>query len=185
VSLDDEADLLARSQRGDQEAYGRLFALHANVAVRTAYVVTGNNEDAVEVVQEAFLKGQRAIGRFRAGAPFRPWILRIVANEAIDHRRRTGRDARLMTLSATQWVASPSAEELTIEREWRQELLSAVNRLSPRDRLLIAWRYWFELPESEMAQLLMCPVGTVKSRLSRALDRLERQLPTGRQAGRR
>ena len=73
--------------------------------------------------------------------------------------------------------AVPSPEGAALAREQERELLAAVNRLRPEDRLVVAYRYWFDLSESEMAEAMGCRPGTVKSRLSRALDRLRNELP--------
>ena len=79
----------------DLESYDQLVREHQGIAFRTAYVITGSAADAEEVVQDAFVKAYRARGRFRSGSPFRPWLLAIVANEARNRRRATGRRARL------------------------------------------------------------------------------------------
>jgi RNA polymerase sigma-70 factor (ECF subfamily) len=93
---DADAGLIARSREGDGEAYGMLVARHQQVAFRTAYVVCGDAAEAQDAAQEAFLKAYAALPRFRAGAPFRPWLLRIVANEARNRRRSAGRRAHLV-----------------------------------------------------------------------------------------
>jgi RNA polymerase sigma-70 factor, ECF subfamily len=76
----EEDELVARAQAGDVEAYEALVQRTQAIAFRTAYLVTGNAADAEEAAQDAFVKAHRALGRFRRGSPFRPWLLRIVAN---------------------------------------------------------------------------------------------------------
>jgi RNA polymerase sigma factor (sigma-70 family) len=78
----DEAELVERAKRGDASAYRALMEMHEQIAFRTAYAVTGNAADAEEVAQDAFVKAHRALVRFRRGSAFRPWLLRIVGNEA-------------------------------------------------------------------------------------------------------
>jgi DNA-directed RNA polymerase specialized sigma24 family protein len=89
-----EDELVARAKRGELEAYGEIVRRHQSIAFRTAWVITGNAADAEEAAQDAFVKAYAALGRFRAGSPFRPWLLRIVTNEARNRRRsavrRTG-----------------------------------------------------------------------------------------------
>ena len=143
--------------------------------MRTAYLVAGTGADADEVAQEAFVKAYYALPRFRAGAPFRPWLLRIVANEARNRRkasrRREGVTLRLQaSLPAEQ--AAPSPEEEVLASERRADLLAALNGLREEDRLTVAYRYFLGLSEEEMAAALDCARGTVKSRLSRSLGRL-------------
>lgn len=147
--------------------------------MRTAYVVAGPGVDADEVAQEAFVKAYYALPRFRPGAPFRPWLLRIVANEARNRRKASRRRERAAlrlqaSLPATQ--AAPSPEEEVLASERRASLLDALNRLREEDRLTVAYRYVLGLSEVEMATALGCARGTVKSRLSRALGRLREVL---------
>ncbi len=163
----------------DLESYDQLVREHQGIAFRTAYVITGSAADAEEVVQDAFVKAYRARGRFRSGAPFRPWLLAIVANEARNRRRATGRRARLSLQLAEERPsggAAPSPEVALLAREERAELLAAVDRLGEEQRAAVACRYFLGLSEAETAAVLGCRPGTVKSRLSRALARLEEDL---------
>jgi RNA polymerase sigma factor (sigma-70 family) len=171
--LEDE-ELVDRARQGDAGAYEELVRKYQDLAMRTAYVVAGGSE-ARDAVQEAFVKAYYALGRFRAGASFRPWLLRIVANEAINRRRTARRQVNLALRAADSRPhgdAAPSPEGAALERERREELVQAMSKLKPGDRLVIAYRYWFDLSEEEMARALGVPRGTVKSRLSRALARL-------------
>src|ERR671937_1345498 len=171
----EETELVQRAKRGDVGAYEELVRMHQDLAARTAYVITGQAADAQDAVQEAFVKAYRSLGRFREDAPFRPWLLRIVANEAISRRRAARRQANLAVRAAEGRPpddAVPSPEGAALEQERHREVVAAVSRLRPEERLVIAYRYWFELSEAEMAEALACPRGTVKSRLSRALGRL-------------
>ncbi len=166
---------MERAKRGDSEAYGELVRRYQELAKRTAYVITRASAEAEEVVQEAFVKAYYAIGRFRSGAPFRPWLLRIVANEALNRVKAAGRRPTVeLGLVADRpsgdTALSPEAAALAGER--REKLLAAINTLGDDDRLVIAYRYFFDLSEVEMADALHVAHGTVKSRLSRALVRL-------------
>ena len=172
-------DLVARAQRGDTRAYGTLVKEHQTLAFRTAYLLTGSAPDAEDAVQDAFVKAHAAVGRFRPGAPFRPWLLAIVANEARNRRRSAGRRERLALRAAEDPLsggAVPSPEAALLDAERREELLAAVNDLREDDRLAIACRYFLGLSEEETAAALGWRRGTVKSRTSRALDRLRGQL---------
>ena len=158
--------------------------MYQGIAFRTAYLLAGNAEDAQEAAQDAFVKAYRALGRFRRGAPFRPWLLKIVSNEARNRRRSAGRREALtlrVAGGAGPADAAPSPEAALLSAERRDELLTALNRLREEDRTAIACRYFLELSEEETADALGCKRGTVKSRLSRALDRLrvELEVPVG------
>jgi RNA polymerase sigma factor (sigma-70 family) len=173
-----ESELVARARRGDHAAYAQLVAEHQVVAFRAAYLVTGGAAEAEDAAQEGFVKAFRALGRFREGSPFRPWLLTIVTNEARNRRRAAGRRERL-ALRAEQSepaVTARSAEDEALSHVERDDLLRAVERLRPPDREIVSYRYLLGLDEAETALALGCARGTVKSRLSRALERLRGEL---------
>lgn len=175
----EEKELVERARRGDANAYEDLVRRYQEIAARTAYLLTGDAVEADDAAQEAFVKAFYALGRFRPGAPFRPWLLRIVANEARNRRKAQGRRA-ILALRAAEGLpagdAAPSPEAVALAEERRGTLLRALGSLPPDDRLVIAYRYFFSLSEAEMAEALDCARGTVKSRLSRALARLRERL---------
>lgn len=175
----EDARLVQRSREGDRDAYAELVTRYEGVAARTAYVITGNEQDAEEVAQEAFVKAFYALDRFRPDAPFRPWLLRIVANEAINRRKAARRHAAV-DLSVVEDRVSPdtalSPEAAALAAERRDRVLVALRTMRDEDRLVIAYRYFFDLSEAEMADALGVARGTVKSRLSRAVARLRRTM---------
>jgi RNA polymerase sigma factor (sigma-70 family) len=159
-------------------AYETLVRRYQDVALRTAHLVAPE-ADAADATQDAFIKAYGALSRFRDGAPFRPWLLRIVANESRNRRRSADRRANLAVragaiATSTTGVASPEATFLASER--RDMLLSALGRLRDEDREVIGARFLLELSEAETADALGLPAGTVKSRTSRALGRLRTAL---------
>ena len=176
--LDDDATLIDRTRQGDVAAYELLVRRYQDVAVRVAHVLCGPDE-ARDVAQEGFVKAWRALPRFRDGAPFRPWLLRIVANEARNTRRGAGRRARLALRAfedRSSGGAAPSPEEAVLTAERRRLVLAALEDLAEPDREVISCRYFAGLGEAETAAVLGCRVGTVKSRLSRARARLRARL---------
>jgi RNA polymerase sigma factor (sigma-70 family) len=126
-------------------------------------VITGSAADAEDATQDALVKAWRALGRFRTGEPFRPWLLQIVANEARNRRRSARRRVRLSLRAASETLAADVD---------RVALLDAVNELPDAAQAVIACRYLLGLSEQETALALDVAPGTVKSRTSRALDRL-------------
>ena len=153
--------------------------LHQGIAFRTAYLVCGNAAEAEEAAQDAFVKAWRALGRFRQGAPFRPWLLKIVANEARNRRRAAGRRAALelrLVAREPSGDAAPSPEAETVAADERAALLAALTRLRDEDRLVLACRFLLDLSEEETAAALGVRRGTVKSRGSRALARLREEV---------
>ena len=151
------------------------MARHQGAATRLAAVI-GGSADAEDIAQEAFVKAYRALDRFRDGAAFSPWLMRIVANEARNHRRSSGRRARLAlrALPAGDYWRTPEDEVVGAQR--RATLLDAVDGLPDRDRLVLSCRFLLGLSEAETAAALDCAAGTVKSRTSRALERLRARL---------
>ena len=147
---------------------------YQDVALRTAYLVCPE-ADADDAVQDAFLKAYAALPRFRVGAPFRPWVLRIVANEARNRRRSAGRREGLALRAAARDGApadgdAPDAHVMAAET--RAELLAALRTLGDDDREVLGARFFLDLSEAETAETLGVARGTVKSRTSRALGRL-------------
>ena len=153
--------------------------MYQGIAFRTAYLLTGSETDAEEAAQAAFVKAWSALPRFRAGMPFRPWLLRIVANEARNARRAAGRWAALRVRASAADPpadAAPSPEGAARGRERREELLAALGGLDERDREVLTCRYFLELGEEETAEVLAVRRGTVKSRTARALERLRAEV---------
>ena len=165
---------MARTLDGDLDAYGVLVARYTAVAHRAA-ALSGAGADAEDVVQEAFVKAFRKLRTFRQGEPFKPWLLRIVVNEASNLRRSLRRrQAVVLRVAPDDPVDGPESDVLGGER--RDALLAAVRTLPDRDRLVLTCRYFLELTEAETAQVLGWPAGSVKSRTSRALTRLRTRL---------
>jgi len=163
-----------QAQRGDSRAYEQLVRPHQEIAFRVAYVITRNVADAEDAAQDGLVKAWRALGRFRAGEPMRPWLLKIVANEARNRRRSTGRREHLVlrAAAAPSGEAAPSPEEAALDAEQRARLLGALDELPDAAREVLAYRYLLELTEDETAAALDVRLGTVKSRTNRALERL-------------
>jgi RNA polymerase sigma-70 factor (ECF subfamily) len=163
--------LVAVARRGDGDAYASLVRAHSDIAFRTAMLITQDAAEAEEAAQDAFVKAWRALGRFREGEPWRPWLLKIVANEARNRRRSAGR-RQALALRVVPQTETGSAEATVLASEARAALLSAMSRLRDDDRLVLGCRYLLELSEAETAAALGVKTGTVKSRTSRALERL-------------
>ena len=171
---DDE--LVARSVAGDLHAYGALVRRHEHVAFRTALAICGSRADAEDAAQDAVIKAYRSLGRFRAGAPWRPWLLSIVANEARNRRRSAGRREHLAVRAAGAAQHAPDPVDAMLAAAQRRELVDALAQLDPPQREVVVLRHLVGLSEAECAAVLGCRPGTVKSRLSRALDRLRTTL---------
>jgi RNA polymerase sigma-70 factor (ECF subfamily) len=170
-------EIVTRVCAGDTDAYAHLVHRHAPMAVRTAALL-GAGADAEDVVQEAFVKAYAALGSLRPGAPFRPWFLRIVANETRNlHRaagRRTARERRAWLRTEPLLLALPhDPADAVLATERRAGIVSGLAQLTSAQREVVTCRYLLDLDEAETAAVLGWPRGTVKSRLHRALQRLQ------------
>lgn len=145
---------------------------YEQLAFRAAYLVTRSAQEAEDATQEGFVKAWKAIGRFDTDRPFRPWVLRIVTNEARNRKRSAGRREHLALRAIDpEHESDPSVAAVTADE--RSRVLAAVEQLDEGDRLVIVFRYFLDLSEREMADAMDVPAGTVKSRLNRARRRLE------------
>ena len=165
---------------GDADAYAELVTRHAPTALRTAALL-GAGDAAEDVVQDAFVKAYAALDRFRPGAPFRPWLLRIVANEARNvHRasgRRAARERRAWEESRPLLLVRPDdPAEALLSAERQEALVRGLGRLSPEHRQVVVCRYLLDLDEAETVAVLGWPRGTVKSRLHRARLKVRNRL---------
>lgn len=141
-------------------------------------MVLGSAADSDDVVQVASERAWRAIATVDARRSFRPWFLRIVANTA-RNQRRSGwrRQAAELRLAAQPTVlAAADPESSSVNDAEREVVIAAMNQLDADDRLVIALRHFEQLSDKEMAVVMACPAGTVKSRLSRAMSRLRAEL---------
>lgn len=171
-----EGELVALAREGDGDAYASLVRAHSDIAFRTAMLITQDAAEAEEAAQDAFVKAWGALKRFRTNEPLRPWLLTIVANEARNRRRSAGRRTALALRAPRPSGEEGSAEAQVIAGETRAALLTALARLREEDRLVLGCRYLLELSEAETAAALGVRPGTVKSRTSRALERLREEV---------
>jgi RNA polymerase sigma-70 factor (ECF subfamily) len=137
----------------------------------------GAGADAEDVVQDAFVKAYDALGRLRPGAPFRPWFLKIVANETRNLHRSAGRRAarEQRAFARVEPLLSHRPDEpadAVLADERQEDLVRGLATLSGPHREVVTCRYLLDLDETTTAQVLGWPRGTVKSRLHRALRQL-------------
>ncbi len=173
-----DADLVRRAQLGDDDAIRRIVMTYQDIAFRTAYLITRSEEDARDATQDGLIKALGALGRFNRNLPLRPWLLRIVANEARNRARAARRRGALELRIAAEpsGNAAPSPEAELLATDGRDALLRVVNQLPDEQRLVVALRYFAGLSEEETAAALGVRPGTAKSRHSRALARLRELL---------
>jgi RNA polymerase sigma-70 factor (ECF subfamily) len=161
-----DAALVRAARRGSQEAVAELFERHWDASYRAAYLVTGDRAAAEDIAQEAFLAALRALDRFDARRPLRPWLHRIVVNRAIDWSRARTLRAEVGMDAGPEAAARPPAG-------LGQDVVAALARLPVDQRAVVVLRYLLDLTPGEIAATLDLPRGTVNSRLRRGLDALE------------
>lgn len=168
-----EHELIQRARQGDQAAWERLVRLHQEPAFRLAYLMLGDADAADDVAQETFIRAFRALDRFDASRPLRPWLLRITTNLAYNQRRAVGRYlAVLRRIFADDPHPAPSADAAAGSTWEAQAIWQAIRHLSHADQEIIYLHYFLELSVVETAETLGVAPGTVKSRRHRALERL-------------
>ena len=174
-----EADLIESAAHGDQEAFRRLWEMYHAVAMASALRLCHQRALAEEITQGAFLLAWRGLPRFQHGSPFRPWLLRILYRHALDvmEKQRTYlRPVSLEEIIELEQHLGPDSRvegsDLQEQVAQREEIRQALARLNPDQRRVIVLRYGADLTEVDIAQVLEWPIGTVKSRLNRARERL-------------
>lgn len=172
-ALNTESAEIAAAARGDAASFGALVERYQEPAFRAAYLLLRDASAAEDVTQEAFVRAYRQLHTFRRDAPFRPWLLRIVQNLALNElraRKRRGGLAERVGRASPSTAEAPDAQVAAADEV--SALLRAMDELPPDDRTVLHLRYFLELPEREIAAAIGRPAGTVKSRLHRASRRL-------------
>lgn len=147
---------------------------YEELAFRAAYLIVRDEDDAADAAQDAFVRAYRSLDSFDAERPFRPWLLRIVTNTALNATRSSKRrDAATERLAQdARPTRQPPPDAAAEAAEQSERVWEAIGELPGDDQRLIYLRYFLETSEAEAAETIGRPVGTVKSRLHRALKRL-------------
>ena len=168
----DPTKLVRHAVNGDAAAWESLMVAHQEAVFRLAYLLLGDPDDAEDVAQESFLRAWRHLRSFDPQRPLRPWLLSITANLARNRRRSAGRYFAALMRAFRDEPAPEGIEEKSTQNFQAQELWQAVQKLNMFDQQIVYLRYFMDLPVAETAQILQVAEGTVKSRLSRALEKL-------------
>lgn len=171
-----EARAIARVQSGDAEAYDTLVSKYLRRVVAIAWSITRNATDAEDLAQEAFVKAYQNIGRFQTGAPFGPWIGRIVSNLALDvmkHRRKFRHEELAATAPAAR---RDDADVAAMSNDIASRIDAAIEALPEMQRLVARLHLIEEMDHAEIAATLDVSEGTVRSHLSHARTKLKEKL---------
>lgn len=185
---DSDALAVERTLAGERDAYRILVERHSHNVFRLAYRMTGNQHDAEEVVQEAFLRAYQKLGQFAARANFGTWVYRIAANYAIDRMRQkkkeearrvepvAGEDGMENDPVSQVQDAAPTPERLTQSLELRKQMEIALAALSESERTAFVMRHWEGCGIEEIAEVLKSNSGAAKNTVFRAVQKLRQAL---------
>lgn len=175
-----ERDLIQQCLSGNRDAFRRLIEPHQDFVFRVALSVLGNREEAEEAAQDAFVRAYRGLGSFSARVPFQAWMYRIAIRTALNARRRRRRIFE--RLKPPAWfgrLASETSEAPDVrfaKQDARVRLRAIIDRLPGKLQEVVVLTYMEDLCCGEVAQRLNVPEGTVKSRLHRAREKLQKAI---------
>jgi len=184
-----DAETIQAVRRGDVDRYAELVNKYQEMALKVAFSLLGNHEDAKDASQEAFVSAYRSLDRFRSGAKFSTWLYRIVVNECKDVYKRR---ARQPVVVAVVGPADPEADDACLfvevddpaaspsdqlaNRELARTLSAAIGALPMTQRTAFLLHHVHGLPLDDVAAVMGCRIGTVKSHLFRSTERLRNHL---------
>jgi RNA polymerase sigma-70 factor (ECF subfamily) len=170
----DEATLTQRAANGDSAAWEPLVLAHQQAVFRFAYLLLGDADDAEDIAQDTFLRAWNHLDQFDSTRPLRPWLLSIAANLSRNRRRSAGRYLAALTRAFREQPKEIPIEASNVQTAEANQLWKAVQQLDPSDRQIVYLRYFLEISVADTAEALHIAEGTVKSRLSRALEKLRK-----------
>jgi RNA polymerase sigma-70 factor (ECF subfamily) len=186
--MNSDQHLVKRTLHGDTYAFEELVKTYQNKVYMLAYRYMGNEDDANDMAQEAFIKAYRSLRSFKGDASFGTWIYRITTNVCLDELRRRKRkivpislDEPLATLDGDEIEREISDQSLAADviyekKEFSQNIQLLLDEMKPEHKTVIVLRDIMELSYEEIAVVLDCSIGTVKSRISRARNILQKKL---------
>jgi RNA polymerase sigma-70 factor (ECF subfamily) len=173
-----EIELIIRAKRGDLGAFESLYEIYKGPIYRTALAITGDRPAAEEILQDTFLRAFRHLDNIREGVSLSPWLYRIAVNLAYDWtaRRRRGPVALESVIEHLIAPMTASPEQKVEQRELYSLVYEALEKLEFKQRATLVLFYLHDFSLAEVAEIMDCPVGTVKSRLHYARENLRREL---------
>lgn len=178
-------ELIKQCQSGDSAAVEALVRHYTPVIYKTAFSMLGNAHDADDAVQETFIKILKSLSGFRGDSSFSTWVYRVTANTCLDMLRKNGRLRAVSPDDEDVFLqipdTAPTPEEAAVSHERQAAVRAAVSALPTDYKLVVTLCDLNGLSYAEAAEVLRCPQGTVKSRLSRARALLLKQLSAKRE----
>ncbi len=180
---DNDQQLVIRAQQGDRKAFGKLVRRYQDKVLYLAYDIVGNYEDAQDVAQNAFLRAMNGLKKFKAQSTFSTWLYRIVVNMSIDHKRSIARrqhysfDEPAITDSDHTFKDllnedKKLPDEIVELKDFGDRVRMIVQTFPTNQQVAFVLRYFHDMEMNEIANVLNCKAGTVRSHLFRALSKL-------------
>lgn len=185
--MDADIELVKQTLRGDKEGFEKLVYLYQDKVYSLCYRYSGNEEDAFDLAQEAFIKAYRSLSTFKGKSRFSTWLYRVTTNVCLDELRRRRRDIQSQSLDQPVTGSDGEMSRIILDesqsidtwyetKEQAEYIQSLLNELKPDHRMVLLLKDIMELSYEEISQVLNISTGTIKSRLSRARDLLRRKL---------
>ncbi len=171
-------ELVYAARDGDTIAFDALFYRYRDGIFRLGLAITKDPSAAEEIVVDTFARAHRALARLEPDASLRPWLYRVAVNLSYNRRPRKGVVLSSLDDAVDEAIANEdgSPSNVAEQAELRRHVLGAVDELGPKHRLVVVLHYLNGLNLTEIAEVVGCPIGTVKSRLHYALRRLRTHL---------
>lgn len=180
MDVDPDLQLVKRCQSGDISAFDGLVRRHKGKVYRLVYRVLDGGSDVDDVAQEIFLKAYGQIGRFQCRSSFSTWLTRIAVNCCINYLRSSRKNFRFFPIDifpqGGQGQSSAEPQVVAEHTEKCEKVRQAINSLSPKQMAVIVLHYFEDRSCEEIAAILDCSIGTVKSRLFHARRKLKERL---------
>jgi RNA polymerase sigma-70 factor (ECF subfamily) len=174
----EEATLPDTAGADDRVSFPSIVERHSRVLFRVAYRMTGNEQDAEDMVQETFLRAYRRLESYDGRSGIQTWLTRIAVNCCLDLLRARGRRGVPVPLEETPtlWASEPSPEQRTFSGEIRRRLGAALARLTPAERAAFVLRHYEGAPVEEIARTIGKPSGATRHCVFRAVQKLREAL---------
>jgi RNA polymerase sigma-70 factor (ECF subfamily) len=176
-----DEDLVEEIRAGSHAAFGVLMKRYERAVYRIGYFYTKQPEHAMDITQNVFLKTYEKLAQFKSSGSFKPWLMRIAQNESISWLRKNRRyqeQVELTPLNAPN--LQPVQEKEVTRREQRELLMNELKELNPRQQMVLSMKYFDDMPIREIAAVMECTDGTVKSILFRGLEKLRNRMTLNR-----
>lgn len=177
-----DKSILQKCKQNDKNAFAELFKFYQNYLYKVCFSYVQNNQQALDLMQEIYIKLYKNIGKYDEKYPFHPWLRRVAVNTCINETRKT---SPVLVPLSTEDEGLDAEDQLAAEEDTEREaerhdmariIKQHINCLPEKQRMVIMLRYYEDLSYDEIAELLHMPVGTVKTDLYRAKNSLKDRL---------